>query len=153
MDHGIVVFNGCGVSPVRIARAVAERGFESLFFPEHTHMPVASRRADGESTHGYARTYDPFVALAAAAAVSETLTIGTAVCLVTQRDPITTAKEVASLDQLSGGRFVFGVVAGWNRLELANHGTDPRTRMALLADRVQAMRAIWTRDEAEYHGE
>ncbi|WP_268873603.1 LLM class flavin-dependent oxidoreductase [Streptacidiphilus neutrinimicus] len=115
MDHGIVVFNGCGVSPVRIAREVAERGFESLFFPEHTHVPVASRRPDGRSAEGYAHSYDPFVALAAAAAVSATLTIGTAVCLVTQRDPITTAKAVASLDQLADGRFVFGVGAGWNR--------------------------------------
>lgn len=153
MDHGVVVFNGCGVSPVRIARAVAERGFESLFFAEHTHIPVAGRRPDSRPAEGYARTYDPFVALAAAAAVSETLTLGTAVCLVTQRDPITTAKTVASLDRLSGGRFVFGVGAGWNRLELAHHGTDPRTRMALLADRIRAMRTIWTEDEAEYHGE
>jgi len=154
MDVGIAVFTGSGgLPPQELGRAVEERGFESLFYTEHTHMPVASRRADGRPTRPYADTYDPFVALAAAAATTTTLRIGTAVCLLTQRDPITTAKTVASLDQMSGGRFEFGVGAGWNRLELANHGTDPRTRMALLAERVHAMRAIWTAEQAEYHGQ
>lgn len=139
--------------PAAAAVAVEERGFESLFYPEHTHIPVDSRRADNRPTRDYADTYDPFVALAAAAAVTTTLRLGTAVCLVAQRDPITTAKMVASLDQLSAGRFLFGVGAGWNRTEMINHGTDPRTRMSLFAERVQAMRAIWTDDEAEYHGE
>jgi probable F420-dependent oxidoreductase len=153
MDIGITVFAGAyGLEPPALGRAVEERGFESLFFPEHTHIPVASRRADGRPTRMFAETYDPFVALSAVAAVTSALTIGTGVCLVTQRDPIVTAKEVASLDRLSGGRFVFGVGAGWNRMELANHGTEPRTRMALLADRVRAMREIWTAEEAEYHG-
>jgi probable F420-dependent oxidoreductase len=101
----------------------------------------------------YADTYDPFVALAAVAAVTSTIKLGTGVCLVTQRDPITTAKQVASLDRLSDGRLLFGVGAGWNRPEMANHGTDPRTRMALLAERVRAMREIWTAEEAEHHGE
>ena len=154
MDVGIAVFTGSsGLTPQELGRAVEERGFESLFYTEHTHIPVASRRADGRPARPYADTHDPFVALAAAAAVTTTLRIGTAVSLLTQRDPITTAKTVASLDQLSAGRFEFGVGAGWNRLELANHGTDPRTRMALLAERVHAMRAIWTTDQAEYHGE
>ena len=153
MDVGIVVFNGCdGLDPAALGRAVEERGFESLFYPEHTHIPVRSRRGDGSSTRDFAETYDPFVALAAAAAATTTLKIGTAVCLVTQRDPIITAKEVASLDRLSGGRFLFGVGAGWNRREMADHGTDPRTRMALMAERVAAMRAIRTADEAEFHG-
>jgi probable F420-dependent oxidoreductase len=153
VDIGIVAFAGSdALSPPALGRAVEERGFESLFCAEHTHIPVASTRTDGRSPRGYADTYDPFVALSAVAAVTTTLRLGTAVCLVTQRDPIITAKEVASLDRLSGGRFLFGVGAGWNRLELANHGSDPRTRMALLAERVQAMRQIWTADEAEYHG-
>jgi probable F420-dependent oxidoreductase len=153
MDVGIAMFAGSyGLTPPALGRAVEERSFESLFWAEHTHIPVRSRRANGESTRGYAETHDPFVALSAVAAVTGTLRIGTAVCLVTERDPIVTAKAVASLDHISGGRFLFGVGAGWNREELANHGTDPRTRMALLAERVEAMRRIWTDDEAEYHG-
>jgi probable F420-dependent oxidoreductase len=153
MDIGVAVFAGCdGLAPPALGRAVEERGFESLFYAEHTHIPVASRRADGRSARGYADTYDPFVALSAVAAVTTNIRLGTAVCLVTQRDPIITAKEVASLDRLSAGRFRFGVGAGWNRLEMANHGTDPGTRMALLAERVHAMREIWTTEEAEYHG-
>jgi probable F420-dependent oxidoreductase len=153
MNVGIVVFNGCGgLAPAALARAVEERGFESLFYPEHTHIPARSHRGDGRSPRDYAETYDPFVALAAAAATTTNLRLGTAVCLVTQRDPITTAKEVASLDRLSDGRFLFGVGAGWNRAEMADHGTDPRSRMTLLAERVAAMKAIWVSDEAEYHG-
>jgi probable F420-dependent oxidoreductase len=153
VDIGIVAFSGSDVfAPQALGRAVEERGFESLFYTEHTHIPIASTRADGRPPRTYADTYDPFVALAAVAAVTTTLKLGTGVCLVTQRDPIITAKEVASLDRLSGGRFLFGVGAGWNRRELANHGTDPRTRMALLSERVRAMREIWTADEAEYHG-
>ena len=154
MDIGIVAFAGCaGLEPPDLGRAVEERGFESLFYPEHSHIPLATRRSDGSQARDYADTYDPFVALAAVAAVTTSLKLGTGVCLVTQRDPFITAKEVASLDRLSGGRFRFGVGAGWNRSELATHGTDPRTRMALLADRVRAMREIWTADEAEYHGD
>jgi probable F420-dependent oxidoreductase len=153
VDVGIAVFAGSyGLSPAALGRAVEARGFESLFWAEHTHIPVASSRPDGRPVRAYAETYDPFVALAAVAAVTTTLKVGTAVCLVTERDPIVTAKAVASLDRVADGRFLFGVGAGWNREELANHGTDPRTRMALLADRVHAMRRIWTDDEAEYHG-
>src|SRR6266545_6291589 len=154
MDIGIAFLTGSdGMTPPALGRAVEERGFESLFYAEHTHIPVRSRRGDGSPARGFADTYDPFVALSGAAAVTTTLKLGTGVCLVTQRDPIVLAKEVASLDRLCAGRFLFGVGAGWNRLEMANHGTDPRRRMALLADRVRAMREIWTAEEAEYHGE
>ncbi len=153
MKLGVVLMYGsAGLTPPELGRAVEERGFDSLFYAEHTHIPVASTRTDGMPVRPYADTFDPFVALAAAGAVTSRIKLGTAVCLVTERDPITLAKAVASLDRLSGGRFLFGVGAGWNREEMANHGTDPRTRMALLADRVRAMRAIWTADEAEYHG-
>jgi probable F420-dependent oxidoreductase len=154
MHLGIVVMLGSdGLTPQTVGRACEERGFESLFWAEHTHIPVRSRRPDGVSTRSYAETYDPFTALSAAAAVTSTLKLGTGVCLVIERDPITLAKEVASLDRLSGGRFLFGVGAGWNREEMADHGTDPRTRMALLADRVRAMREIWMQEEASYHGQ
>jgi probable F420-dependent oxidoreductase len=153
MDVGVAVFAGSyGLAPPALGRAVEARGFESLFYAEHTHIPVASRRPDGRPVRPFAETYDPFVALSAVAAVTTTLKVGTGVCLVTERDPIITAKAVASLDRIAEGRFLFGVGAGWNREELLNHGTDPRTRMGLLADRVHAMRRIWTRDEAEYHG-
>jgi probable F420-dependent oxidoreductase len=139
-----------------LARAAEEHGFESLFVPEHTHIP-ASRRSPwpggGELPMEYAHTYDPFVALATAAAVTERLVIGTGVCLIVERDPITTAKEVASLDRLSGGRFIFGVGGGWNREEMEHHGTDPHTRFALMRERIMAMKAIWTQDEATYHGD
>lgn len=154
MELGVGVFVGSGgLSPQALGRAVEERGFESLFVAEHTHIPLTSRRSDGRSVRTYADTVDPFVALSAAAAVTTAIQLGTGVCLVTQRDPITTAKSVASLDLVSGGRFLFGVGAGWNRPELANHGTDPRTRMAVLAERVHAMREIWTAEEAGYHGD
>jgi probable F420-dependent oxidoreductase len=153
MHVGIAVFAGSyGLAPPALGRAVEVRGFESLFYAEHTHIPMASGRPDGRPVRAYAETYDPFVALSAVAAVTTILKVGTGVCLVTERDPIVTAKAVSSLDRLSDGRFLFGVGAGWNRGELVNHGTDPRTRMALLADRVHAMRRIWTDDEAEYHG-
>ncbi|TDQ04556.1 LLM class F420-dependent oxidoreductase [Labedaea rhizosphaerae] len=153
MKIGIILGNGHTPHPGELGRAVEQRGFESLFYPEHTHIPVRSKRADGTPTRNYARTQDPFVALAAAAAVTSHILLGTGVCLVPQRDPFTTAKAVATLDDLSGGRVLLGVGAGWNREEMADHGTDPRTRMALMAERVKAMRAIWTEDEASFHGE
>ena len=144
------------VDPVALARMVEERGFESLFFPEHTHIPTSRRTpypAGGELPTEYSHTYDPFVALGAAAAATERLKLGTGICLVVERDPITTAKEVASLDRLSGGRFLFGVGAGWNVEEMENHGTNSRRRFSLLRERVEAMKAIWAEEEAEYHGE
>jgi probable F420-dependent oxidoreductase len=145
-----------GMDPGAFARLVEQRGQESLFFPEHTHIPAGRDTpypAGGELPRKYAHTYDLFVALSTAAAATSKLRVGSAICLVVERDPITTAKEVASVDHLSGGRLEFGVGAGWNREEMANHGTDPRTRMALMAERIEAMKAIWTQDEASYHGE
>jgi len=142
--------------PDELARLAEDRGFESLFFPEHTHIPASRETpypAGGELPPEYSRTYDPFVALTAAAAATERLLIGTGICLVVERDPIVTAKAVASVDVLSGGRFLFGVGGGWNREEMRNHGTDPRTRMRLMTERVQAMQAIWTSDEASFSGE
>jgi probable F420-dependent oxidoreductase len=144
------------IDPAALARLVEERGHESLFFPEHSHIP-ASRQSPypggSELPRKYAHTYDLFVTLTAAAVATTRLRIGSAVCLLIQRDPIHTAKEVASVDRLSGGRLEFGVGAGWNREEMANHGTDPRTRMALLRERVAALREIWTAEEASYAGE
>ena len=157
MDFGIGYFpTHDAVSPGALARLVEERGHESLFFPEHTHIP-ASRESPWpggrELPRKYAHTFDLFVAVTDAAAATSKLRIGSGICLVIERDPITTAKEVASVDALSGGRMEFGVGAGWNREEMENHGTDPRVRMAVMAERVEAMKAIWTQDEASYHGE
>jgi probable F420-dependent oxidoreductase len=157
MDFGIGYFpTHDAVGPGEIARIVQDRGHESLFFAEHTHIP-ASRESPypggGELPRKYSHTYDLFVALTAAAQATSTLRIGSGICLVVERDPITTAKEVASIDHLSGGRFEFGIGGGWNREEMGNHGTDPRTRMRLMRERVEAMKAIWTEDEASYHGE
>jgi probable F420-dependent oxidoreductase len=156
MKFGIAVFpTDYSADPATIGRLVEERGFESLFFPEHTHIP-ASRRTPypggGELPPEYSHTLDPFVALTAAATATERLLVATGICLVIERDPITTAKEVASLDHVSGGRFLFGVGAGWNEEEMSNHGTDPGRRFGLMRERIEAMRAIWTADEAEYHG-
>jgi probable F420-dependent oxidoreductase len=157
MKFGIVLFPAdFGISVLEVGPAVEQRGFESLFFPEHTHIParrVSPFPRGGELPDYYSHLLDPFVALTAVAATTRHLRVGTGVCLVVERDPIVTAKEVASLDFLSGGRFLFGVGAGWNREEMQNHGTDPRTRMRLMAERVHAMRAIWTQEEASYSGE
>jgi probable F420-dependent oxidoreductase len=157
MEFGIGYFpTPYAVPPGDLARLVEERGHESLFFAEHTHIPATRESpypAGGDLPPKYSHTYDLFVALTAAAAATSSLRIGSGICLVVERDPITTAKEVASLDRLSGGRFEFGVGAGWNREEMANHGTDPRTRMRLMGERIDAMKAIWTEDEASYHGE
>jgi probable F420-dependent oxidoreductase len=157
MDFGIGYFpTHDAVGPGEVARLVQERGHESLFFAEHTHIP-ASRESPypggGELPRKYSHCYDLFVALTAAAQATSTLRIGSGICLVVERDPITTANEVASIDHLSGGRFEFGIGGGWNREEMRNHGTDPRTRMRLMRERVEAMKAIWTEDEASYHGE
>jgi len=156
MEYGVAIFpTQDAVRPGDIARLAEERGQESLFFPEHTHMPADhSPHPSGRPLPGhYARTFDLFVALTAAASATSRLRVGSGVCLVIQRDPITTAKEVASVDYLSGGRLEFGVGAGWNRVEMLNHGTDPRTRMTLMRERVEAMKAIWAQDEASYSGQ
>ncbi len=156
MQFGLCYFpTDYGMRPGDLAAAGEERGFESLLFCEHTHIP-ASRKSPypggGELPRMYAHTYDPFVACTAAAAATRHLKIGTGVCLVVERDPIITAKEVASVDRLSDGRFLFGVGAGWNREEMADHGTDPRVRMSVMRERLESMRQIWTTEEAEYHG-
>jgi probable F420-dependent oxidoreductase len=156
MKLGVAFFSAdYAVDPATLARMVEERGFESLHLPEHTHIPASRKTpypAGGELPEEYSHTYDPFVALTAAAAATEHLLLATGICLVIERDPIVTAKEVASLDVLSGGRFLFGVGAGWNREEMENHGTDPKQRFSIMRERVEAMKAIWTQDEASYHG-
>lgn len=139
-----------------LAREAEARGFESLWLPEHTHIPVSRRSpwpGGAELPKEYWHTYDLFVALATAAAVTKKLKVCTGICLLVQRDPITTAKEVASLDVLSNGRVIFGIGGGWNAEEMENHGTNFKTRWKLLRERVEAMKKIWTEDEAEYHGE
>jgi probable F420-dependent oxidoreductase len=157
MDLGLLIFPTDDTpNPVALARMAEDRGFESIWYPEHTHIPASRQTpypAGGELPREYARILDPFVSLAAAAAATSTIKLGTGICLVVEHDPIVLAKAVATLDQISGGRFLFGVGAGWNREEMANHGTDPRTRMRLLAERIAAMKAIWTQEEASYHGE
>ena len=141
---------------VEVARALEERGFESLFLPEHTHIPVSRRSpwpGGAELPRQYSHTLDPFVGLAAAAAVTSSLRLGTGICLLTERDPIVTAKEVATLDLVSNGRFEFGIGAGWNAEEMENHGTRFETRFRVMVDRAKAMQAIWTQEEAAYQGE
>lgn len=156
MELGIAHFlTDYGMQPAELARRAEEREFESLFLPEHTHIPTSRTTpypGGGELPPEYSHTLDPFTALAAAAAATERLKLGTGVCLVIERDPIVTAKEVATVDHISGGRFLFGVGAGWNREEMENHGTDPDTRFRRMRESVEAMKAIWTQDEAEYHG-
>jgi probable F420-dependent oxidoreductase len=157
MEFGVGYFpTHDGVRPGDVARMVEERGQDALFFAEHTHIPAGrlSPWSGGDQLpQKYWHCYDLFVALTAAAAATSGLRIGSGVCLVVERDPIITAKEVASVDRLSGGRLEFGVGAGWNREEMANHGTDPRTRMRLMTERIKAMQAIWTEDEASFAGE
>jgi probable F420-dependent oxidoreductase len=157
MDFGAAMFfTDYSMSPTDLGRALEDRGFESIWAPEHSHIP--SSRATpfpqgGELPQKYYDAMDPFVTLTAAAMVTRKLRIGTGVCLVTQRDPIQTAKLVASIDQVSSGRFLFGVGGGWNAEEMADHGTAFQTRFKLMRERVEAMKAIWTEDEPEYHGE
>ena len=145
-----------GINIAELAAALEERGFESLFVPEHTHIPVSRKSpfpSGGEMPRRYAHTHDPFVALSFAAAATKKLLLGTGICLIPERDPIVTAKCVASLDQLSGGRVVFGIGGGWNIEEMENHGARYNTRFKLMGERILAMKALWTEDEAEYHGE
>ncbi len=149
-------FTDYSMSPGALARALEERGFESVWAPEHSHIPLSRKSpwpGGAELPKRYYDAMDPFVTLTAAAAVTEKLKVGTGVCLVNQRDPIQLAKEVASLDQLSAGRFLFGVGIGWNQDEMENHGTVFETRAKLVRERIEAMKVIWTRSKAEYHGE
>jgi probable F420-dependent oxidoreductase len=154
---GIIIFpTDQTIQPVELALAVEERGLDALFLPEHTHMPVGSTSPfmpDGVVPEFYKRTYDPFVALAACAAVTTRITLATGICLVTQRDPITLAKEIASLDMISNGRVLLGIGAGWNAPEMENHGTRFDTRWQVLRERIMAMKTIWAEDEPEFHGE
>ncbi len=157
MDFGIVMFaTDYAIRPDELARAVEERGFESLWFPEHTHIP-ASRKSPwpggAELPKDYWHTHDLFVALAMAAGATRKLKVGSGICLVVERDPIILAKEVATLDVLSDGRFLFGIGGGWNAEEMANHGTDFKRRWQLLRERVEAMKVIWRDDNAEYYGD
>jgi probable F420-dependent oxidoreductase len=145
-----------GIGPAQLGRALEERGFGSLYVAEHTHIPVSRESpwpGGAELPRWYYRTLDPLVILTAAAVVTERLEVGTGIALVTQRDPIVLAKEIASLDLVSGGRAVLGVGAGWNREEMRNHGTEPKTRMRLFNERVRAIKALWTQEQAEFHGE
>ncbi|ORV18107.1 LLM class F420-dependent oxidoreductase [Mycobacterium celatum] len=157
MGIGVLTFvTDEGISPVELGAALEQRGFESLFLAEHTHIPVDARTpypGGGPIPPKYYRTLDPFVALTAAAVATKTLVVGTGIALVPQRDPILTAKEVASLDLVSQGRFRFGVGVGWLREEIANHGVDPAVRGRLSEERLRAMIEIWTQEKAEFHGE
>ncbi len=139
-----------------LARAAEDRGFESLFVPEHTHIPVSRRTpfpAGGPLPKEDSHTFDPFVSLMAAAAATKKIRVGTGICLIIDRDTIVTAKEVASLDVLSGGRFELGVGAGWNAEEMENHGTQFKTRFKKMSEQILAMKEIWSKDEAEFHGQ
>ncbi|MBV9661674.1 MAG: LLM class F420-dependent oxidoreductase [Acidimicrobiales bacterium] len=143
------------IGPAELAVAVEERGFESMLLPDHTNIPVSRRTpfpGGGELPREYSHLLDPFVALAVAAAVTKRIKLGPGVCLLMERDPIATAKAMASLDQVSGGRALFGVGGGWNLEEMENHGTDPRTRFRLLRERVGAIRSLWTDEVAHYEG-
>lgn len=157
MHLGVALFATDLTDDVRdVARAAEEAGFESLFVAEHTHIPTSRATPypmGGELPDEYARTMDPFIALTAAAAVTERLRLGTGVCLVVERDPIVLAKEVSSLDRISGGRVLFGVGAGWNAEELAHHGVAFADRWKVLDDRVRLMRELWRNDVASYKGE
>jgi probable F420-dependent oxidoreductase len=145
-----------GIDIRELARAAEERGFESLLLPEHTHIPTSRRTpypGGGELPKAYSHTHDPFVALSFAAAATTKILLGTGICLIPQRDPIVTAKCVASLDQLSNGRVIFGIGGGWNVDEMENHGARYETRFKLMRERILAMKALWTQEEAAFHGE
>jgi len=156
MHKGVSIFpTDASITPAELAVACEERGFESLWVAEHSHIPVSRRTpfpGGGELPKMYYDVMDPFVCLAAAAAVTKRLKVATGVCLLIQRDTIQTAKQVASLDRVSNGRFLFGIGGGWNVEEMENHGTDFSRRFELLRERVEAMKQIWTKDKAEYHG-
>jgi len=160
MRVGLLIFpTDKGIQPIELGKEAEARGFDSLWFPEHSHIPV-SRRTPWGGREGapplpeeYWRTHDQFVALAAIAGATSTIKLGTGITLVAQRDPIWLAKEVASLDVISGGRFLFGVGYGWNHEEMESHGTDIGRRRKVVREKVLAMKELWTKDEAEFHGE
>jgi probable F420-dependent oxidoreductase len=154
---GVSIFlTDYSIQPIEFAREVEARGLDSIFFPEHTHIPVSRDTpfpGGGDLPAQYSHAHDPFVALSACAAVTEKILLGTGICLVIERDPITLAKEIASLDMISNGRVIIGIGAGWNREEMENHGADYSGRWRIVREKVLAMREIWREDEAEYHGE
>lgn len=157
MKFGIATFvTDEGIRPGPLGRALEERGFDSVFLAEHSHIPTSRESpypGGGDLPRVYYRTLDPFVALTAMAGTTTDLLLGTGIVLLPQRDVIHTAKQTASLDLVSGGRLLFGVGAGWNREEMRNHGVDPRARGPLMTEQLHALRALWTEDEAEFHGE
>ena len=157
MKIGIFIFaTSYAMRIADLARAAEARGFESLFVPEHTHIPASRRSAwpgGADLPKEYWHTLDPFVALMAAAAATTTLRVGTGICLLTERDPLVTAKAVASLDMLSNGRAELGIGAGWNAEEMENHGTAFKTRFAVMGERARAIKALWTEPEPEFHGQ
>ncbi len=157
MDFGASMFmtDYC-IPPAELGRALEERGFESLWNPEHSHIPTSRKTpfpGGGQLPKMYYDAMDPFVTLTAAAAATKRLKVGTGVCLVIQRDTIQTAKLAASLDQVSGGRFLFGIGGGWNQDEMEDHGTVYATRFKMMREQVEAMRQIWTASKPEYHGD
>ncbi len=157
MKFGVSIFpTDYAISMAELAPAAEELGFESLWVAEHSHIP-SSRQSPwpggADLPKHYWHTMDPFIALTVAATATKTIRLGTGICLLIQRDPIHTAKETASVDLVSNGRFIFGIGAGWNREEMADHGTDFSTRWKLLREKAEAIKAIWTQEEAEYHGE
>src|SRR5437588_11494289 len=157
MDFGVLMFmTDYAISAPALAQALEERGFESLWVPEHSHIPLSRKTpfpGGGDLPKQYYDAMDPFVMLSAAAAITKKLKLGTGVCLVIQRDTIQTAKAVASLDQVSGGRFLFGIGGGWNQDEMEDHGAVYATRFKKMREQIEAMREIWTKSKPEYHGE
>jgi probable F420-dependent oxidoreductase len=156
MHYGLTYFpTDYSIQPVEIAREAEARGFESLWLPEHTHIPVERKSpwpGGPELPKMYYDVYEPFISLASAAAVTTKLKLATGICLVVQRDPLQTAKDVATLDRVSNGRFLFGIGAGWNAEEMRNHGTEFKTRLSLMRERVLAMKELWTKPSPEFHG-
>ena len=156
MDIGVCIFpTDKAIRMDELARELEARRFESLFVPEHTHIPTSRKSpfAGGRPLpEEYKRTFDPFVCLMAAGAATKNLKLGTGICLIIERDTITTAKSVASLDAMTNGRFLFGIGGGWNREEMEHHGTDFTTRFKRLEEQVKAMKELWTKDEADFHG-
>jgi probable F420-dependent oxidoreductase len=157
VKFGVAIFpTEYAISMTELAPAAEELGFESLWVAEHSHIPTSRQSpwpGGPDLPKQYWHTMDPFVALTAAALASKTIRIATGICLLIQRDPIHTAKETASLDVVSGGRFIFGIGGGWNREEMADHGTDFKGRWKVLREKTEAIKAIWTSDPAEYHGD
>ena len=156
-EFGALMFpTDYAMKPAKLAKAIEEREMDSIFFPEHTHIPASRKTpypAGGELPKEYSNTYDPFVALGSCAAVTERIKLGTGICLVVERDVITLAKEIATLDRISDGRFILGIGAGWNAEEMENHGIEFKNRWKIVREKILAMKELWTKEEAEFHGE